>query len=388
MENKKNLKILITQIGHPNFRGGGNTVAHNLSELFAKRGHDVTTIYLSPKNLLLNKPKATYNIMLKKTSIVPIFNCIKAAMMMKKVINTQGEPDVIINLGYEGLFTTYIKGKAVFIAASHVFLQYVGLRDLFLNYKWLNPFNFGKWLFASSFFIDRLTKLHADFVQCVSNSNAEQCKTIFKISENKIFVVPNGVAKKSIRSMSQNNIILFVGGSVEYKGLDILIKAMPSVIEKHLDVHLIVLGEMKERKHKLNNLAEKLNVNKKIDWRGLVSPSKVFEFYNESYMVVFPSRVESFLLAAIEAMSIGVPVITTKIGIMPEIINDKVNGLIIKDEDSVDLAKAIVYLLDNPQKAGEIGRQGKITVDNEFLWEKVIEKYEKEIYSRLNNSKT
>ena len=95
----KKLKIYITQVGHPDFRGGGNTVAHNLSQTFAKRGHTVTTIFLSPKNLLLKRPKTAYNMVLKKASIIPIINCLKIAIVVKKLSNNKDKnPDVIIVL--------------------------------------------------------------------------------------------------------------------------------------------------------------------------------------------------------------------------------------------------------------------------------------------------
>jgi len=101
MSKKKLLNIFITQMGHPNFRGGGNIIIHNLSEELAKRGHKVSVIYLAPKNLLSNIPKTGYNVILKKSSKIPLFNALTTLITVKKILGTNGKPDVIITTGYE-----------------------------------------------------------------------------------------------------------------------------------------------------------------------------------------------------------------------------------------------------------------------------------------------
>ena len=88
-------------------------------------------------------------------------------------------------------------------------------------------------------------------------------------------------------------------------------------------------------------------------------------------------------------MSSGVPIVATDVGIIPEIINDKINGLMVKQENPKDLAMAINYLLDNPEKAKEIGIKGRETIINGgFTWENFAKKIEEEIYTYLNNSIT
>ncbi|HDH31697.1 MAG TPA: glycosyltransferase family 1 protein [Candidatus Wolfebacteria bacterium] len=382
----KKLTIYITQIGHPNFRGGGNIVAHNLSEYFSKRGHKVTTIYLTPKELLSEKPKTEYNIVLRKNSIIPIVNCLIVAKIIKKLSKVE-IPDVVISLGYEGFFIPHIKSKLLFIAASHSpFLRYIGFKELFLSWKWLNPLNLGKWFFCFSLFLNRLTKLKADFVQCLCEFGAEQCRVVYKVPNNKIFIISNGINIKRffIQLVSQKKNILFVGGSVEYKGLDILIRALPIIIKKYSDIELIIIGEMDKREKTLRQLVGKLDVSSNISWQGLVSQDKMAGFYQKAYLTVLPSRLDLFPITALEAMSSGIPLVATNVGGLPEIIEDGVSGLIINKEDSEELATAIIKLLDDPKKAEEMGKKGREIVEQKFTWEKVVEKYEKEIYNRLN----
>ena len=383
----KKLKIYITQIGHPDLKGGGNAVARYLSESFAKRGHIVTTIYISPKNLLSNRPKATHKIVfIKKLPRIPIMNCLKTAATIKKLSTIKdGRPDVIISLGYEGFLIPFIKGKSMFIAASHNFLRSIEIRD-FLNLKWLNPFNWGKLIYLTSVFIDKLTKFKADFVQCLCQFGADRCKTLYKMSDNKIFIVSNGVDTKkfTIRPMPKKKTIFFIGSAVEHKGLDILIRALPIVTKAYLDIEVFVLGEANKREKSLIQFAKELGVNSKINWQRSISQNQMPKFYQKAYLVVLPSRLDLFPMTALETMSSGIPLIAAKIGGLPEIIEDGVSGLIINKEDSEELATAIIKLLDDPKKAEEMGKKGREIVEQKFTWEKVVEKYEKEIYNRLN----
>lgn len=379
----RKLDIIITQIGHPNFRGGGNTVVHNVSELLSKRGHTVTVIFLFPKKLFLDKPKTTYGVIMKKDSLIPIVNCIKIANIIRKLFKKR-EPDVIISFGYEGFFIPYIKDKSIFIAASHNFLSQIGVRN-FLRLRWLNPFNLGRLLYLTSVFIDKSTKGKADFVQCPSRFAARQCETIYRIPKNKIFVVHNGIdlSRFTIRPQPKEKTILFVGGTSQHKGLDILIHALPLILEKHPDAKLIIVGEMKKEEKELINIADELGVSERISWIGLVSQERIFEFYKKAYLAVFPSRLESFLLAALEAMACGIPIIVTDVGIMPEIINDKSNGLLMEQEDFKGLAEKIIYLLNNPEKAKKMGLMGRASIEQKFTWSEIIRKFEKEILTRL-----
>jgi len=387
MTNKK-LKIFITQIGHPSLKGGGNAVAHNFSELFSKRGHDVSTIYVSPINFLSEKPKTAYRmIFIKKASkLLPIINCLKTALIIKKLSNNkENRPDVIISLGYEGLLIPLIKAKSIlFIAANHNFLRPVEIKD-FLNWKWLNPLKFGKILYLISVFFDKLTKLKADFVQSLCEFGAEQCQMFYKVPKNKIFIVPNGINEKEfiVRSMPKNKIILFIGSAVEHKGLDILICSLPIIIKAHPDIEVWVLGEKNKRDGTLIDLAEQIGVSSQINRYGLIRRDDMPEFYQKARIVVLPSRLDLFPMTALEAMSSGVPLVATKVGGLPEIINNGINGLLVEKDDINGLAGAIVYFLDNPEKAEEMGRMGREIVEQKFTLEKVVEKYEQKIYNLL-----
>jgi len=99
-------------------------------------------------------------------------------------------------------------------------------------------------------------------------------------------------------------------------------------------------------------------------------------------VLIVPSYSEGFGLTAIEAMAMGIPVVATRVGGLPEIITHQANGLLIAPGDSKDLTKKILWLLDNPVKAEEMIVQGKRTVADKFTIQGMVDKTQ-ELYEQL-----
>jgi len=78
----------------------------------------------------------------------------------------------------------------------------------------------------------------------------------------------------------------------------------------------------------------------------------------------------------LEAMNAGVPIVATRVGGIPDIIENRKNGLLIPSRDSKQLAKAVIELLDHPALAAKLKRGGIERVEN-FDWQKVIKEIEK-----------
>ena len=78
------------------------------------------------------------------------------------------------------------------------------------------------------------------------------------------------------------------------------------------------------------------------------------------------SRYENAPRALIEAMSLGCPIVAARVGGVPEIMQDQVDGLLHRPEDPDDLAARIVALLNNPDQAAELGRQAAATCERRF----------------------
>jgi glycosyltransferase involved in cell wall biosynthesis len=76
--------------------------------------------------------------------------------------------------------------------------------------------------------------------------------------------------------------------------------------------------------------------------------------------------------AMLEALASGLPVITTTVGGIPEVIQNGKNGFLVKPYDSKGLAEKILYLTENPNVASEIGIAGRKTIEVKFNWDNIV----------------
>jgi glycosyltransferase involved in cell wall biosynthesis len=97
----------------------------------------------------------------------------------------------------------------------------------------------------------------------------------------------------------------------------------------------------------------------------------VSNFYARANVVVNPSLSESFGRSLIEAMAFGLPVVATAVGGMPEIVTHEREGLLVEAERPAALAGALLDLLERPERAAEMGRAGRKTVEERFTWDRI-----------------
>ena len=102
----------------------------------------------------------------------------------------------------------------------------------------------------------------------------------------------------------------------------------------------------------------------------------------ESSILVVPSRMESIPQVIKEAFFLKVPVIATKVGGIPEIITDKINGILISPNDPKQLLKEINMLLKNKELSNNLSSQGYDFVMKNFTWKVLLPKYI-EFYKKL-----
>jgi len=164
-----------------------------------------------------------------------------------------------------------------------------------------------------------------------------------------------------------NKIILFVGRLTEVKGTKYLIKSLESL--KTQNFHCIIVGGG-PLENQLKKLANSLNVSEKITFFGSANTEQLGFLYNVSDVFVLPSVVDSLGgtegtgLVIPEAMDCGVPVIASNVGGIPEIINDKENGILVEQKNPQSIAKAIDLIFSDTQLREKIIQNSKKTVQD------------------------
>jgi glycosyltransferase involved in cell wall biosynthesis len=194
--------------------------------------------------------------------------------------------------------------------------------------------------------------------------------------------------------------ILFVGRVSPEKGVHTLVEAMTEVVRRIPDARLDVLGgrsqlargylvDLSDDPHvrnlgrfyrgedrgvyarELEAAVAASGLARHVTFHDAVPYEEVSHFYRQAAVVVNPSLSESFGRSLIEAMAYAVPVVATRVGGMPEIIEHGREGLLVAPEDAAGLADAIIRVLSSPVAATEMGRAGRVTVEEHYTWDRI-----------------
>lgn len=222
--------------------------------------------------------------------------------------------------------------------------------------------------------------------ECAKNDISRE----FKIPAERFRIVPNGINTDLFYPIPEmerekDRIIVTNSADTPLKGLSYLLRAVDQ-ISRNRTVKLTVVGSPK-KKGSIKKLISELDMGKLVTFTGRIDNGEFVRQYAKATVAVVPSMYEGFGLPAGEAMACGLPVISTTGGALPEVVGDA--GILVPPGDPNALAKAIRGLLDNSDRAREIGQAGLRRVHNFFTWEKAalktVEAYRETIHdhSRL-----
>lgn len=164
----------------------------------------------------------------------------------------------------------------------------------------------------------------------------------------------------------KSNLIISVSSLIPLKGLSYLVIAMKRIS----DCRLVVIGEGGERK-KLETLSQELGLSNRVFFVGWMDHgSEFWDYLKEATLFVLPSTSEGTPRAIIEAMACGLPIVSTRVGGIPEIIKDGVNGFLVSPRNEEQLVGAIQRVLDDEtfrKNASEINREKAKRYSNDII---------------------
>ena len=195
---------------------------------------------------------------------------------------------------------------------------------------------------------------------------------------DKIEIIPNAVDTKIFKpgKAEREPIVLYVGRLVEYKGVDILLKAMCDVKRKLKDSRLVIVGDGEDRE-RLELLARKLGVE--AEFKGRLPDEEVSSWMRRARLLVLPSfsRLEAFGIVLIEAMASATPVIGSNIPGVRDVAVE--GGLVFSDVE--DLSEKILAIMTDDRLAEKLSRKGLKAVNEKYSWEVVSERVENLYYT-------
>ncbi len=163
-----------------------------------------------------------------------------------------------------------------------------------------------------------------------------------------------------------------LGRLVEQKGQQHLVNVAKYLREQNIDFELLIGG----KGPKYDELAQKIKNEKLQGQVKLLGHIDPHHFFSQIDLFLFPSHFEGLANALIESLNYSTPAICFKTSSMPEVIQHKVNGLLVPPLDEVAMAKAIIRLKDDPKLYEKIQSMTLKTVHDKFIYEKAIKQVE------------
>jgi glycosyltransferase involved in cell wall biosynthesis len=210
-------------------------------------------------------------------------------------------------------------------------------------------------------------------------------KKIQNVINREVFVIPNGINLDSFKGLSKDlyqqkyrfkkeiKTILYVGTLRSVKGLSYLIEAMRIINDEN--IRLFIIGRGDERRY-LEELVKKYNIEHIVTFVGRIPNKEVFEYMASSDVLVLPSLSEGFPNVILEAMASGLPIISTNVGGLSEIINNNENGFLVDSKNPEQISEKILLLFNNEELRIKISKNNLEKVKN-YSWESVIDRLEK-----------
>jgi glycosyltransferase involved in cell wall biosynthesis len=161
-------------------------------------------------------------------------------------------------------------------------------------------------------------------------------------------------------------------------GVEFMVRALPFVLEE-VEVEVVFIGDGPERK-RLEELAAELGVTSRVNFLGKRAHAEMPGLLSSAELAVIPSLMEATSVAALESMACGLPVAASRVGGLPQIVDDHV-GALFEPGDPEGLATAVVGLL-NREDLGELGRRARDRVQERWSNDRLVDRH-LEIYAGL-----
>lgn len=264
--------------------------------------------------------------------------------------------------GYNVIHLNSSKAGAVGALAAAGLPKRLRPKVIYTAHGWVFVEPLAKWRLAWYKFIERTTARWKDIIICVSKMSKddalqakvgrpEQLKVIpIALNKEVLNFLPADQARQQLRQLAnlpptgEEIILITIANYYGTKGIDILLSALPPIINQYPQVHSLVLGDG-PLKDSLFKLRANLNLQNHVHLPGNIP--EAYRLLTGADIFVLPSRKEGLPYALLEALAAGLPIIATEVGAIPSVLGNGQAGLLITPGAAGDLTKAIQTLLEN-----------------------------------------
>jgi len=206
---------------------------------------------------------------------------------------------------------------------------------------------------------------------------------IFKSTVARVETVPNGITfNPTLRAHRRNHggvvYISYLGGLFKAKGVVDLVRAAALVLKKRSTAHFRFAGEWwvqePETKREVKQILQNSDISSHVSFVGRILGEQKELYLLDTDIFVLPSWSEGFPLVILEAMAAGCPVISTRVGAIPEVVLDGVTGILVEKQNPQQLAQAMITLIENPDLRRQMGQAGRKRFEEHFTFDRCIDR--------------
>jgi glycosyltransferase involved in cell wall biosynthesis len=267
-----------------------------------------------------------------------------------------------------------------------------------LDYHDLPPEVFPTWLCKLMWWVTLLLSKNADRVRCcyagladalaAAGAPYEKMVVLGARSDVSIFdsdrLLPYRNDLRRSLGLRDEYTILYVGSLGRRKGVHYLLEALPGIAGRVPQVKLLLIGDGRLR-GELEAMVRGSKMADRVKFLGEVPHHQIAECLALSDVFVFPSLSEAMPRAVFEAMSMAVPVVATRVGGIPEVVEDGVTGILVDPGDSEQIVASVTRLFENPDLAHALGQRARALILQEYTNEIWLEKFVRLHFDALEN---
>jgi len=375
------LKILIVTGIFPPDSGGPASYVPEISRSLTERGHKITSVVTLSDSLVHNDSKYIFPI---KRILRSQNRFIRLIRTLSEIKNLAKSSDIIFlnGLTFEGIIATKFLTRKPIVTKVVGDLIWEHYQHKNKNEITLDEFQ-RKFTGVKNLLLKKLQSWYINKSDYIITPSQHLKKTVenWKISSEKIIVIYNAIDTESTQTNNtpeKSYDVVCVGRLIPLKKVDSVIRTC-----KKNKWNLLIIGDGPEMNYLQSQASNLSPTEPKITFLGAVEKGKIIPLIKTATTFVLNSTHEGLPHAILEAMKAGTPVIATKVGGIPEIIDDNVNGILIAPGNDLELENAIKKLLNLPKLRDTIITNSNEQIKNKFNWETLVQKTEEILYSAI-----
>ena len=389
------VKIIFVNIMMGMYRGGGENFDLNLSRELAKNGHDIEIYHLLPlfKKTQLKLPEYCTSLPVKAPWMYQWTQYLHLLPVIGRIRGLRGFPRAIGQLIFElhtflslwhrrrEDFVVHICGLGLLgmlatkVLGNRVYVRFPGPPSFRIHY----------WFIKNTYRI-------------IANGHAYE--TIRQhIPANKLLRLEVGInyniftktytteqARNKLHLPNDKTLLLFVGRFVKIKNVTMLLRVLARMTKVNSDVALVLVGDGPEQ-ISLMNQAKQLGIENHLYFVGSAKGEELSLYYSAADIFVISSYYDNFPNVVLEAMSMELPVVATRVGGIPSQIEEDTTGFLINPKDDFEMSQCILKLLSDPEKISTMSKAAALAVRNKYDWQRTAKLFLKHAQNIKNDKK-